>query len=447
MCSLLFSTKPPENISDIDNINFYLKFRGPDHTSSICINGHLFVHNLLSITGTFTPQPLFEDNISVLFNGEIYNFKELVNDVDNDTKCIIPLYKKYGPQFTKYLDGEFAIVLADYSKNVVVISSDLFKTKPLFYSLCGKDVGASSYKTPLEKLGHSNIQKAKPNETIVVSLETGAVIERFEIYSFDLNQHKKSYSDWQTAFSASILKRAGQNIREKVFIGLSSGYDSGAIACEMKKQNINFKGYTHIGREDYSVLNARRMELFKIAKIEQYSTTPQEWEIAHKYIEQNTELFMYTIHSSRSNYNEYNLKLIDDNGSNQFSNLCSKAKRDGYKIHLSGMGGDEIFSDYGFGGHSKYQHSNFGGLFPEDLHTIFPWASFYGSTMESYLAKEEYVGGAYGMESRYPFLDKQVVQEFLWLDVNLKNNNYKNVLHDYFRINNFPFAAGQKIGF
>jgi len=33
--------------------------------------------------------------------------------------------------------------------------------------------------------------------------------------------------------------------------------------------------------------------------------------------------------------------------------------------------------------------------------------------MESYLAKEEYVGGAYGIESRYPFLDKKVVQEFL----------------------------------
>jgi asparagine synthetase B (glutamine-hydrolysing) len=111
------------------------------------------------------------------------------------------------------------------------------------------------------------------------------------------------------------------------------------------------------------------------------------------------------------------------------------------------MGGDEIFSDYGFGGKSKYQHSNFGGLFPKDLSALFPWPSFFGSTMESYLAKEEYVGGAYGLESRYPFLDKEVVQEFLWLDVSLKNNNYKNVLHYYLTENEFPFACGQKIGF
>lgn len=444
MCSLLFSTK---EITNIEDANFFLKFRGPDHTSSLIINRHTYVHNLLSITGTFTPQPLLDDNIAVIFNGEIYNFKELVNGIDNDTKCIIPLYKKYGTHFTKYLDGEFAIVLVDYSKNIVVISSDLFKTKPLFYSINGKEIGVSSYRTPLEKLGHSNIQKANPNETIVVSLETGKILERFEIYTFDLNQHKSSYTDWQNSFKNSITKRASQNVREKIFIGLSSGYDSGAIAREMYNQDIHFKGYSHIGREDQTVLNNRRMSLQPYGTVEQYMTTPQEWETAHRFIEQNTEPFMYTVHSSRSNYNEYNLKLIDDNGSNQFSNLCDKAKRDGYKIHLSGMGGDEIFSDYGFGGQSKYQHSNFGGLFPADLCTIFPWASFYGSTMESYLAKEEYVGGAYGIESRYPFLDKQVVQEFLWLDVKLKNNNYKNVLHDYFNINNFPFAQGQKIGF
>jgi asparagine synthetase B (glutamine-hydrolysing) len=446
MCSLLFSTKLPNNPNDIEDINFYLKFRGPDYTSCVGINGHLYIHNLLSITGTFTPQPLTEDNIAVLFNGEIYNFKELINDIDNDTKCIIPLYKKYGPGFTKYLDGEFAIVVVDYNKKIVIISSDIFKTKPLFYSLNGTEIGASSYKTPLEKCGHKNIQKANPNETIVVSLETGHVLERNSIYSFDLTQHKTTYDDWTTAFENSVRKRTSSN-REKMFIGISSGYDSGAIACEMAKQKMFFKGYTHIGREDNNILQMRKHMLSKYCVNEQYITTPQEWESAHTFIEKNTEPFMYTIHSSRSNYNEFNLKLIDDNGSNQFSNLCSKAKRDGYKIHLSGMGGDEIFSDYGFGGHSKYQHSNFGGKFPNDLNTIFPWNSFYGSTMESYLAKEEYVGGSYGLESRYPFLDKQVVQEFLWLHVNLKNNNYKNVLHNYLTINSFPFAQGQKVGF
>ena len=441
MCSFLFSTNtvPPD-------ANFYLKFRGPDFTGTKQFNNHTFIHNLLSITGAYTPQPLEKDNVFVLFNGEIYNFKDF-GKYDNDTKCIIPLYEKYGPQFTKYLDGEFAITLVDYNKQIIVISSDLFKTKPLFYSIDGLNIGASSYKTPLVKCGHVNIQKANPNETIVISLPTGKIIERFEIYTFDLNQKKKTFDDWMTAFSESISKRARNNVREKIFIGLSSGYDSGAIACEMFQQKINFKCYSHIGRENVDILNRRIANVSPYGKVDAYKTSPQEWNQAHEYIALNTEHFSYTVHSSRSDYNEYNLSLIDDNGSNQFSNLCRQAKQDGYKIHLSGMGGDEIFSDYGFNGSSKYQHSNFGGLFPSELNTIFPWASFYGSTMESYLAKEEYVGGAYGMESRYPFLDKNVVQEFLWLDVGLKNANYKNVLHEYLTKNKFPFAANEKIGF
>ena len=91
--------------------------------------------------------------------------------------------------------------------------------------------------------------------------------------------------------------------------------------------------------------------------------------------------------------------------------------------------------------------SNFGGLFPKDLTTIFPWPSFYYSSMESYLAKEEYVAGLHGIEARYPFLDRDVVQEFLWLSPHLKNSQYKSVIDNYFVQNNFPFSRGEKKGF
>jgi len=141
------------------------------------------------------------------------------------------------------------------------------------------------------------------------------------------------------------------------------------------------------------------------------------------------------------------LSLKDDNGANGLSHICSLAKKDARKIYLSGQGADEIFSDYGFQGVKKFAHSNFGGLYPDDLATIFPWASFFGSTQYSYLMKEEYISGAYGLEGRYPFLDVDVVQEFLWLNPALKNANYKSVLHHYLELNNYPFEAGQKTGF
>ena len=78
------------------------------------------------------------------------------------------------------------------------------------------------------------------------------------------------------------------------------------------------------------------------------------------------------------------------------------------------------------------------------LEPIFPWASFYGSSQITYLTKEELVGGSYGIECRYPYLDRQVVQEFLWLTAELKNKFYKNVLHNYMVENNFPYSIEKK---
>ena len=61
--------------------------------------------------------------------------------------------------------------------------------------------------------------------------------------------------------------------------------------------------------------------------------------------------------------------------------------------------------------------------------------------------KEEIVSGTWGIEGRYPFLDKQVVQEFLWLSNDIKNSNYKSVIHNYLIKNNYPFVVKEKIGF
>ena len=56
------------------------------------------------------------------------------------------------------------------------------------------------------------------------------------------------------------------------------------------------------------------------------------------------------------------------------------------------------------------------------------WDSFFKSPQRNYIMKEDCVSGAHGIEGRFPYLDKDVVQEFLWLDVKLKNKEYKSPL-------------------
>lgn len=446
MCSIIFSSK---QLDDLEYINRVTKFRGPDLTTHKILGGFNYVHNLLSITGEITSQPFTIDDVVCIYNGEIYNYKEF-GEFKSDGECIIPAYKKYGIEFTKHLDGEFAIVLVDYVNNTILVSSDTFKTKPLFYSVNENNlhIGVASYSEPLYKIGFQEVKKFPPNKTMVFDIKTKSKLIEFDVVTFDVsNQNKTSMNDWYKTFEKSIKKRT-ENLREKLFIGLSSGYDSGAICCELLKQKIDFKTYTIRGSENEEVILKRLILL--IENNTQYSLLKKsDTDLLNsiEHIKNNTEEFKYTICSSSSDYNEFDLSLTDDNGSKYLSYVCKRAKEDNYKIMLSGVGPDEIYSDYGFNGNKVSLHSNFGGLFPNDLKSIFPWNSFFNSSMESYIAKEEYVGGSYGIEVRYPFLDKNLVQEFLWLDVNLKNKSYKYPLEYYLEINDYPFEKGKKLGF
>jgi asparagine synthetase B (glutamine-hydrolysing) len=446
MCSFIFTNT---NIGDLKFVNQLTRLRGPDHTSQVHNGAFTFIHNLLSITGAFTPQPTVsaDNQIFCLFNGEIYNYREL-GDFCNDSRCLIPLYEAHGPDFIRHLDGEFSIVLADFKTSLLVFTTDVFGTKPLWLAREGRFVGAATYRSPLQRLGFNHIQKLAANTSLLMDLNTLEIRDRKKVFEFDVsNQEKTDFDDWTRAFAHAIRKRAVTNVREKIFIGLSSGYDSGAIACELNRQKVPFKAYSILGNENRAVLAARNARLNGTGTVEPLSINEAQRRAAHDFIVENTEPFKYRTYSSSSDYNEFNLSLQDDHGANSLSFVCSRAASEGRKIYLSGQGADEIFSDYGFNGHKIYPHSNFGGLFPEDLRSIFPWPSFYESSQLSYLTKEEYVAGAYGLEARYPYLDPTVVQEFLWLDHRLKNKWYKSVLHNYLAQKNFPFAPNQKIGF
>ena len=73
MCSILFTNK------NIDNpkVNELLKKRGPDDTTLKSVGDYNIIHNLLSLTGKITNQPVERDGIFVLFNGEIYNYLDI----------------------------------------------------------------------------------------------------------------------------------------------------------------------------------------------------------------------------------------------------------------------------------------------------------------------------------------------------------------------------------
>ena len=442
MCSIFLSNKPDVNI---DLVNQYIKLRGPDHTSIVKQGDLTYIHNLLSISGAFKPQPFNKEAITALFNGEIYNYLNF-GSYESDGECLIDAFKEFGALFPQQLDGEFAIILVDLNSRSVYLSTDIFSTKPLHVAFSGQFFGVSSYKSALEAAGFDNIQKLPANSIFRVDLDQPKLETIGNVYSFSLNQYRKDYTAWIEAFENSVKKRS-KGCREKLFIGLSSGYDSGAISCALNDLGVEYNSYSVIGKENMDVLKLRAQLISPGSTHNFIVPCGNTREVARDYIDTHVESLYYQTYSSFGDYNEFNLQLHDDSGATGLAMVCQKAIKDGCKIYLSGQGADEIMSDYGFGGKRLYPHSNFGGLFPSNLEDIFPWPSFYTSSQESYLTKEEHVAGSFGIEARYPFLDKRVVQEFLCLDVGLKNSYYKSALRFYLETKSFPSVFDMKIGF
>jgi len=383
----------------------YISYRGVFFNRTE-INGLTFFHSLLPITGKFTKQPFVNKEIVCEYNGEIYGRKFYKSDGEN----LIPLYKEHGIKFPQQLDGEFAIALYDFENDLALFITDPFGTKPLWRN----GIECASYESGVG--GH----RIEPNTIEGVKISTGDEIFRVNYHEWRWVQFKDTYEDWISAFEKAVEKRATHNC----FIGLSSGYDSGAIVNVLNKLGTEYKAYIVENNENKEVLDKRK----KGINYEIVTVDPKIKDVLKKRVEK----VIYN-HSSES-------EVIDDVASLGLASICQLARKEGRKVLLSGQGADEIIGDY-----KLYpKQSNFGGVFPEELHE---WENFSGGFQRDYLNKEEYIGGAFNVETRYPFLDKDLVQEFLWLKPELKNRNYKAPLFEYLTKNNVPFDKEIKRGF
>ncbi|WP_316207011.1 asparagine synthase-related protein [Bradyrhizobium sp. SZCCHNR3016] len=392
----------------------YVSRRGPDLHAKYEYDRFVFQHFLLHVTGELSPQPLVDGGIVAVFNGEIYNFPFARCDSEN----IIPAYRQAGVRFGSLLDGEFAIALYDFEIGRALFVTDPFGTKPLWV----KGLSCASYQSCLGG------QLVPPNTWVEVQFDgticTGSVIE------FQFNrQYRRSYDSWCESFERAVLKRYHPNS----FIGLSSGYDSGAIACCLGKYNKEFRSYSIAGAEDATTLNLR-VERASGALLE---VSIDEYLSTRTFIANNAEPVRYSEFSDVPLHCD---NMLDDSGAVGLGLLCARAVKDGRFVYVSGQGADEIISDYCL----DPRLTTFGGRYPEALK---PWPNFWGRCQRAYLCKEEAVGGAFGIETRYPFLDRDLVQEFLFLDSALKNRAYKAPILSYLYDHDYPVLRDFKVGF
>lgn len=120
-----------------------IRHRGPDSFNTLLFANHSLGECGLNIVSTHPavyPQVDKQANVALLFNGEIYNYKDIQRDILReghasapmaDSDVILPLYARYGEDFARSLKGMFAIAIVEEDR--IVLVRDKFGIKPLYY--------------------------------------------------------------------------------------------------------------------------------------------------------------------------------------------------------------------------------------------------------------------------------------------------------------------------
>lgn len=315
-------------------------------------------------------QPMHSQDgrLSVIFNGEIYNFLELKDELTDypykstcDTEVIIAAYLKWGIDMVDHIHGMFAIALYDRERDEVYLIRDRIGKKPLFYWLDGENIVFASELKPLMKcpgfkgdirrqllpryLYQQYISAPETIFTDVYKLEAGSVLrfkggeikkwkywdvkdvyrEKVQDPVTDYNEAKEGLKD---RLKKAVLKRMIADVPLGTF--LSGGYDSSlvtAIAQELSDEPVrtfcigfNQKSYNEAeyAREIATYLGCNHTEMYI------------------------SEKEMFDLVSSIPQY--YDEPFADN--SEIPSMLVSKLAKKDVTVALSGDGGDEFFCGY-----------------------------------------------------------------------------------------------------
>jgi len=350
-----------------------LEKRGPDASGSINFGNAAFGHRRLSIIDTqeSANQPLSEQSkrYTIIFNGEIYNYKELRKELiqegyqfltESDTEVVLNAYVRYGTAFLNKLNGFFALAIYDKHEKSTLLARDRFGIKPLLYCNTEKHLYFAS---EMKSLLSFDIPKELDNSSIYTYLQLNYIPEPHSIFKnvkklepghylkidstlrtqkipfYQLNYpidgsnyDTISYDDSQSKFinllDDSVQKRLVSDVPLGTF--LSGGIDSSLITAlasrhvkDLSTFSIGFADDPHFDETEYALAVSKK-----------YKTQHHVFSLSRKDL-------LQSLHET--------IDYIDEpfaDSSALAVNALSKETSKHVKVALSGDGADELFAGY-----------------------------------------------------------------------------------------------------
>ena len=322
-------------------------------------------------------QPMISDdgNIVLIYNGEIYNFRELRSEIEcegvsfrgsSDTEVILRLYEKYGNDFLSKLNGIFALSIWNKRDKNLLIARDHFGVKPLYYTNTNKDFTFSSeikailelksntfneidYTSIISHLTYmwspgpntmfENIKKLEPGTAMI--LKDSKIIKKWQYYDISFDNVNKKISQEDAIFKTrSLMKEAvKRQLISDVPVGafLSGGLDSTSIVAFAKEHYIpnNLETYTIDFEGEAKSIEGSPGDIFYAKRAAEYLDVKLNILKVNPAMISDIKDMIYYLDEPQADPAAINTMLISQ-----------YAKKNNIKVLLSGTGGDDIFTGY-----------------------------------------------------------------------------------------------------
>lgn len=353
----------------LDRMCKSIEHRGPDEQGMFVEGRAALGMRRLSIIDLKTgQQPIYSEDgaLSIVFNGEIYNFRELKRELEevghrfktnSDTETIIRAYEEFGESCLEKLRGMFAFAIWNSRDESLFIARDRVGKKPLFYSAtrAGNFVFGSELKTLLV---HGEIERETDPAALDAYISFGYVPEGFCIFKgvkklppghflkyvngqvhveqywdFEYQCPKtiKTEGDYVEKLRTKLVEAVQLRLISDVPLGafLSGGIDSSTVVALMSRLTAQPVKTFSIGFEDES------FDELKFARLasKHFRTDHHEFIVTPDFVETIDELVWH-----------FDEPFADPSSLPTY--MVSKMAREFVTVVLTGDGGDELFAGY-----------------------------------------------------------------------------------------------------
>ncbi len=373
--------------------------RGPDGQGKIIQDEYALGHNRLSIIdvdGGAQPMTNEDKSLSLIFNGEIYNYGKIKKDLsghefktDSDSEVILHLFEDEGKEIVKRLDGMFAFAIC--SNKDVFIARDPLGIKPLYYGYDNDNFYFSSEIKSLIK-ATNNINEFPPGHYYTNSqgfkkyYDLPTIPDRFS------KNIEKIINSIREKLEHAVVKRLMSDVPLGVF--LSGGLDSSLISSIVRK---NTEGTLH----SFAVGTSQSADISHSEEISKYIGTK------HHTFKYDTKEVLKVLPEVIYYLESFDPALVRSAIPTYF---VSKLAQEHVKVVLSGEGADELFGGY----HYLKEIGNTKEELYRELKNIT------GSLHNTNLQRADRITMANSIEGRVPFLDIKLIEEASKISPKLK---------------------------